>query len=475
MSAGKPQPIDLDSIDTFAANFSEQHALDTVDQQFDLQRWQGDRCWAVLHLDDVSGIPFLDGIQGVDEYQHRARLRCGDGDLFATVTEPAAGYEEYCRDQLLLGSPRHIFAFPPDGALRVSNGCLTAPTFSTLVDCARSGQGLLIEPYMGIEDSWNLAARIQHEAKVPVQVMAPPPAVTWIANDKAHFSELVAGVLGDEALVLTRAAEDVATLAEHLRQMFAGVQRVAIKRTRCASAMGNRLLEVEQLQPLDERALQKVVEEALLSMAWPAGEEVLACVWEETDLSPSTQWWIPPKGSALPRIDGIYEQILAGEEKLFVGSRPSTLPDEINQGLERQSFAIAYALQQLGYVGRCSFDHLVVGDLDRDPQLKVTECNGRWGGTSTPMHLVDRVISGDRPPYRAQDFIHQDLIGVPFTEICQRIGGHLFDASSGEGQFLLYNVGPLTLSGKFDVIAIAESSDEADRWMTEGLPELLGV
>jgi hypothetical protein len=91
------------------------------------------------------------------------------------------------------------------------------------------------------------------------------------------------------------------------------------------------------------------------------------------------------------------------------------------------------------------------------------------------MHLVDRVISGNRPPYRAQDFIHQDLIGVPFTEICQRIGGQLFDARTGTGHFLLYNVGPLTLSGKFDVIAIAESPDEADRWMTEVLPELLGV
>ncbi|MBT6542065.1 MAG: hypothetical protein HOM39_10960, partial [Planctomycetes bacterium] len=66
-------------------------------------------------------------------------------------------------------------------------------------------------------------------------------------------------------------------------------------------------------------------------------------------------------------------------------------------------------------------------------------------------------------------------IGVPFTEICQRIGGQLFDVSSGEGQFLLYNVGPLALSGKFDVIGIGHNADEADRLLTEVLPELLGV
>ena len=91
------------------------------------------------------------------------------------------------------------------------------------------------------------------------------------------------------------------------------------------------------------------------------------------------------------------------------------------------------------------------------------------------MHLVDRVISGKRPAYRAQDFIHKDLIGVPFTEICHRIGDRLYDVRTGEGQFLLYNVGPLKLSGKFDVIGIGQNADEADQLLTEALPELLGV
>ena len=475
MSGEYSPEIDEQQICAATTRYSERHGLPNSCSDRVPHFWGGQREWPVLHLDDVSGIPFLSGIEGVDEYQHRARLRCGDGDLFATVTQPAAGYEEYCRDRLGLGSPEHIFSLPADGPLRVSSGCLAQPTLSKLVERARECSGMLIEPYMGIDEAWDLAARIFADSGAPVQVIAPPPAVTWIANDKALFSELVADVLGEDALVLTRTAEDVPTLSKHLREMFQGVKRVAIKRTRCASAMGNRLFDVEKLECLDDQALCKVVEEALLSMDWPDGEEVLACVWEETDLSPSTQWWIPPKGSRPPRLDGIYEQILEGEEKLFVGSRPSTLPREINDGLARQSSAIAFGLQQLGYVGRCSFDHLVVGDLGADPVLRITECNGRWGGTSTPMHLVDRVILGERPAYRAQDFIDEALIGVPFTEICDRIGDQLLDARTGSGHFLLYNVGPLERSGKFDVIAIAATPAEADRLLTEVLPELLGV
>ena len=198
-------------------------------------------------------------------------------------------------------------------------------------------------------------------------------------------------------------------------------------------------------------------------------------MWEETDLSPSTQWWIPPTGARAPRLDGIYEQILSGEEKLFVGSRPSTLSSSLNRALEDQSRPVVLALQQLGYVGRCSFDHLVVGDPDADPTLRITECNGRWGGTSTPMHLIDRVIPGDRPAYRAQDFVHPDLVGVPFQEIADRIGDHLLDVRKGEGQLLLYNVGPLKDSGKFDVVGIAATAGEADRLLEETLPRLLGL
>ncbi len=462
-------------LETIVQDYAARHQLISALESRQKHCWQGDRRWPVLHLDDVSGIPFLSGIEGVDEYQHRARLRCGDGDLFATVSSPQPGYEEYCRDQLGLGSPHHLYSSPPDGQIRVSSGCMEGEVFSRLVEVARQAGGMLIEPYMGIEDCWHLASTVSDEAGVPVQMISPPPEITWVANDKALFSELVESVVGEDALVMTRTATDVASLVAHLREMFPVANRVAIKRTRCASAMGNRLFQVADLRALEDEEQERLIHEALKSMDWPEGEEVLACVWEETDLSPSTQWWIPPTGARAPRLDGIYEQILSGEEKLFVGSRPSTLSSSLNRALEDQSRPVVLALQQLGYVGRCSFDHLVVGDPDADPTLRITECNGRWGGTSTPMHLIDRVIPGDRPAYRAQDFVHPDLVGVPFQEIADRIGDHLLDVRKGEGQLLLYNVGPLKDSGKFDVVGIAATAGEADRLLEETLPRLLGL
>ena len=143
--------------------------------------------------------------------------------------------------------------------------------------------------------------------------------------------------------------------------------------------------------------------------------------------------------------------------------------------LAEASLRVGTALQCLGYVGRCSFDFILLAGDDGVPHAKFTECNGRWGGTSTPMHLVDRLIDGPRPPYRAQDYQHPDLVGVPLAEIFRRVGDAIFDSATGRGQFIFYNVGPLARSGKLDVISLADTQAEAEAGLIETLPRLLGV
>ena len=187
-------------------------------------------------------------------------------------------------------------------------------------------------------------------------------------------------------------------------------------------------------------------------------------------------WWIPtPAGGPAQRLDGIYEQILEGEERLFVGSRPSTLPAPVNRTLAASSGQVAGALQALGYVGRCSFDHLVLGEPRGEFTVRFTECNGRWGGTSTPMHLVDRVVAGPRPRYRAQDFVHERLLSVTFGELLERVGADAFDARTQTGRYIFYNVGPLAGCGKLDVIALGATQAEAEQAMLADLPRLLGL
>lgn len=426
-----------------------------------------------LHLDDVSAIPFLADIASVEEYQHRARLRAGDGDLFAAVTPGAPGYESYCRDHLDLGAPELLIAAPVDGLLKVARACAEGAAFERLVQRAREAGGMVIHPYMGNDDVWQLAAQIRRESETPCVVIGPQPTALWIANDKARFNEVVTEALDDSWVIPTHLGTTLHDITANLLELGKRYPRVGLKRTRTASSMGNAIFKSDDLVAGDAEA---TVRAFLERTEWPTGEEVLAVAWLETELSPSTQLWIPPAGTGEPRLDGIYEQILSGETRVFLGSRPSTLPDAVNRSLAEGALAVATALQRLGYYGRCSFDHLVVGDPHGEHQLLFTECNGRWGGTSTPMNLLDRLLGGDpRPPYRAQDFEHEDLVGVAFADVLSRLGDEVFDPNTRRGRYVLYNVGCLADSGKLDVIALGETQELAEQALLEDLPRLLGL
>jgi hypothetical protein len=328
---------------------------------------------------------------------------------------------------------------------------------------------------MGSETVWTLASEIAARAGTPIRVLAPPPPVTWIANDKRLFSHLVERVLGAAWLVESREAVDADDLALALESLVGRHQRVGLKRLRCASAMGNGVWESSSLRGMPRQQLAVEIRRFLERTEWDGEEPVLAVAWEEAALSPSTQLWVPATGSGPPRLDGVYEQILEGERRVFVGSRPARLPKRAHDGLAQASLALASALQEMGYVGRCSFDFLLIGEPEGEFALKFTECNGRWGGTSTPMALLDRIFPEGRPPYRAQDVVNPDLVGFSFRKLMARIGDAAFDVRRGTGRFIFYNTGPLAAHGKLDVIALGRAQEEAEEAMESELPRLLGL
>jgi len=460
-----------------AAALSEALDLEARLAPFAESRWSGSGPQApVLRLDDFSGIPFLVDITGVEEYQHRARLRANPEDLYAAVTPATPGYEPYCQEKLNLAPVDFVQAAPVESGLALARACSEGAARTRILQRLEADGSMTIDPFMGIDEVWELARSLAQSAGAPVSVVAPPPPVTWIANDKHLFSQLVESVLGPEWLVETRIGRSPEALARELLSLAERHAQVGLKRLRCASAMGNKVFAAAEIQGRSVDDVAANVSRFLDRTEWQGDEDVQVVAWEQVDDSPSTQLWIPPAELGAPRLDGVFEQLLEGEHKVFVGSRPSTLPPAVNTAAGEGSIAIALALQSLGYVGRCSFDFVLVGDPDGEFQLHFTECNGRWGGTSIPMTFLDRLLAGrQRPPYRAQDFVHPGLVGASFSDLVEQVGSEAYDAQIGTGRFIFYNTGPLEGFGKLDVIAMGETQRQAEAALEEDLPRILGL
>lgn len=426
-----------------------------------------------VHLEDVSAIPFVSGVPGVQEYQHRARVRARTGDVYVSATPPAPGYEAYCRDFLGLGAPTLVGAPPAPGAdvCAVATSASEGAAFEAIVAEARRAGALAFHPYMAIAPVWRLARRVAEAAGVPTAVLGPPPGALWVANDKARFARVVREAVGAGHLVETRVCTGPGELADALGELAAGCERVGLKRTRCASAMGNRVFESARVRAADRPARVAMAESFLRDTEWDGSEPALAVEWVDAHSSPSAQLWLPL--DAPPVCEGVYEQLLEGEERCFLGSRPSTLPAALNGVIAQVSLRVGAALQGMGYVGRCSFDFVVHRDRAGAEVVAFIECNGRWGGTSTPMHLVDRLIPGPRPHYVAQDWMRESLVGWSFERLRAALESELYDPRTGKGRFVLYNVGPLPGRGKFDVIALGSTPQAAWSAVRERLPSLL--
>jgi hypothetical protein len=108
--------------------------------------------------------------------------------------------------------------------------------------------------------------------------------------------------------------------------------------------------------------------------------------------SPSVQLWVPPKDDGLPVVEGVFSQVLKGARCTFVGAAPTWLPEHWQQRLAGESVRLALLFQELGYVGRCSFDAVLAGHDLESAAVHWVDANGRWGGVSIALTAANRLV-----------------------------------------------------------------------------------
>lgn len=167
--------------------------------------------------------------------------------------------------------------------------------------------------------------------------------------------------------------------------------------------------------------------------------------------------WIPAAGHGEPVLEGFFQQFILEERGTFTGAMPVNLPPHISDRVARNCMILASVFQHLGYVGRCSFDLVLVGNSIETADFQFIECNARWGGTSIPMTLMNRLL-GDwtARPFASYVLRLKGAGWVPWQKWRDRLGKRGFDRRTGEGEIILLNPQSLAEADQLSVIAMAD-------------------
>ena len=338
-------------------------------------------------------------VAGPSVLEYRGLLLAGDDDEVAIGAHRSPAFEARARDLLRLsGAPVHRVE-------RASGGNLAAAALRDRglvrrsVARAREAGSFTVRPYIASEAVWELAREIGSRADLTVSVAGPPAVLTDRVNDKLWFTDQVSAILGSAATPPTAPAKDLDALIERLRELGGPRDRVAVRLRSAAAGEGNLVIPKAALAESRPDALEAMLRQLFSALDWEDIFPLQVAVWETPVLaSPSVQTWIPRPGRA-PVVEGLMEQWFEGTGSSFTGAVPSALPDAVQESLAREAALLATLFQELGYLGRCSFDAILVGDGPESAAIHWVECNGRWGGASVPMTAAERLVGDwrDRP------------------------------------------------------------------------------
>lgn len=397
--------------------------------------------------------------------EYRLSLLAGAGDLVVLGGARIPAFETYVAARLGLGVRRYLpvapgAATPPEPTQR---RCLDDPVaYAALRAFVAQGGGATLVPYAATGAIWSLARRLAGDTGARVDVAGPPPAITRAANDKLVFSAIVRALLGDDAAPTEIAAHGPAALAGRVHQVARGCRKLVIKLPDSAGSAGNFPMFSADLAGMPVKELHRHLQGRLGLEGGAQRFPVIVQVWQNSVFSsPSIQLWIPRPEDGPPVIEGVFHQIVTGPEGRFVGARPADPEEGWIPAFCHQGQMIGQAFQEIGFFGRCSFDAVLYGDDPDRPRISWLECNGRWGGVSIPMTLLNRLFAGRAPPpYAIIHLTRPGEAGRPFDRGLELLEDMLW-APGREHGIIFMTPGGFEAGADFHMISLAPTPDDA--------------
>lgn len=398
-----------------------------------------------IFFGDIAEIPLF-GHHSSGPIEYRLSVLAAEGDIVVIGGQRNRSFEQYLEKDLGLGRRDYLYTDQADDKIRGPTlvKCLTgASTYAQLRTMVEERGGATLVAHITTGTVWALAKKLGLDTGLPIYVAGPPPALSAQVNDKLWFAKLATRLFGESAVPRKYSVFGAAALTGRVRTLARNYEKIVVKVPDSAGSVGNFPILSEDIADMGVKALHRYLKDLITETAGPSPYPLMVQVWDRDVLtSPSVQLWIPLAEEGPPIIEGIFEQYLTGQAGSFAGAATATLPDDWDFKLSRDALMLGHVLQALGYFGRCSFDTVISGKNFGAASLHWIECNGRWGGVSVPMTLLNRLFTPEKTP--AYIIAHRsvlDPLRCPFSAGLNTLKDLLWHPGDNNGIAFLTPIG----------------------------------
>lgn len=422
-------------------------------------------CAPRVLIGDKSEIRLL-APPGHDMLEYRIALIADATDLVVLGSKRNTAFEDYLAKILGQDKAQVLEILSRDSGLSepTARRCFEDKViFEKLLRFVRVNGPVTLMPFIATGSIWTLAKHLSDGSGESIFVAGPPPNLAQRVNDKLWFAKIVGTALGVTATPPIRSAYGLAALVGHVQSLSQKWEKIVIKVPDSAGSEGNYPIQTKSIRSLGARALRDHLIDLMSPILSNNMYPLMVEVWDCNVLaSPSVQVWIPDKAAGEPRIEGVFDQSLMGDEGRFVGATTAHLEQRLDDALCRDAMKLALLFQDLGYFGRCSFDTVLVGDTKDAAQFHWIECNGRWGGVSLPMTFMNRVFAGKPlPAFVIAQRTDLDFGRIRFQDALLRFDDQLYDSNGPPEGIIFTAPGGLETGRGLNFIAVGNSEDDA--------------
>lgn len=288
---------------------------------------------------------------------------------------------------------------------------------------------------------------------------SPPSLLKQKLKQKIYFKTLVKNILGDNKTPPFYIAENIEAFIKIIKQLESKKSMAMLKLPFKIGSQNNYKINIKNSKKIINviKKINDLIDNGTNYFKEPLLIEKFI---ESAKCFPTVQLFI--KGEGRIKLIRICNQIIDFNWRCIGSNYPVNLKYELKEKIIEDSLKLARYISTTGYKGNCNFDLIV-----KNNSYYFLECNPRWGSTSYPSLLMQKLFPDNKNYYYAEELYSPELKNLSVALLLKKSDTYLYDKLNNDEGIIIYNISKLQLFGKMSYISFSKNKNNVNKYCSK--------